>query len=237
MVAIGDDKCVIEAALAIRQTDLPAVVGKPAGRDDFGVEADSGAQTELVDIGFEVAGHLRMMRKVGEIPWHREIAEGAAIPRRIQAERAISSGAAIAEGPDPADPSRFLETLEGDSAVRKSLGGGKPAWSGADDAGFRFPRRVARPQSRIPFAIGFTERNASCRLSERCRKAGRCGVARRPLLRRRRAREHGQTGLALTRMNATKHGLSLRLLQAWLVPRWTRVSPARNNVSPSSMTA
>ena len=77
----------------------------------------------------------------------------------------------------------------------------------------------------------------SRRLSERWRKAGRCGVATRPLLRRRSAGEHGQTGLALTRMNATKHGVSLRLLQAWLVPRWTRASPARNNVSPSSMTA
>jgi hypothetical protein len=66
------------------------------------------------------------------------------------------------------------------------------------------------------------------------RRAGR--RASRPL-RRRGAGEHGQTGLALTRMNAIKHGVSLRLLQAWLVPRWTKVSPARNNASPSSMTA
>ena len=44
-------------------------------------------------------------------------------------------------------------------------------------------------------------------------------------------------GFALTRMNATKHGVSLRLLHAWLVPRWTKVSPARSNVSPSSITA
>ena len=83
MVAIGDDKCVIEAVLAIRQADLPAVVGKLLGRGDIGVEADLRTQIELVDIGLEIAGHLRMMRKVGEIPRHREIAESAAIPRRI----------------------------------------------------------------------------------------------------------------------------------------------------------
>ena len=64
-----------------------------------------------------------------------------------------------------------------------------------------------------------------------------CSTRTRLLLRRRIAGEHGQTGFALTRMNATKHGVSLRLLQAWLVPRWTKVSPTRNSVSPSSMTA
>ena len=135
MVAIGDDKCLTEAALAIRQTDLPVVVSKPPGRDNLGVEANSRAEVELVDIRLEIAGHLRMMRKVREIPWHREIVETAPIPRRIQAKRAISRGAAIAEGPDPADLYRLLETLEGDVAVGKGLGSSKPTWSGADDAG------------------------------------------------------------------------------------------------------
>ena len=38
--------------------------------------------------------------------------------------------------------------------------------------------------------------------------------------------------VALTRMKATRQGWSLRLLHAWLVPRWTRQSPASSRVSP-----
>jgi hypothetical protein len=38
-------------------------------------------------------------------------------------------------------------------------------------------------------------------------------------------------------MNATRHGALDRLLQAWLVPRCTRVSPARSRVSSSSIRA
>ena len=40
-----------------------------------------------------------------------------------------------------------------------------------------------------------------------------------------------------TRMNATRQGPALRLLQAWFVPRCTRTSPARRSVSPSSSRA
>src|SRR5439155_17979327 len=49
-------------------------------------------------------------------------------------------------------------------------------------------------------------------------------------------RRHG-SGFAATNTNATTQGSSLRLLQAWRVPRWTRQSPARSTTSPSSSTA
>ena len=46
-----------------------------------------------------------------------------------------------------------------------------------------------------------------------------------------------QTGLASINTKAIRHSSSVRLLQAWLVPRWIRQSPAFSNTSPSSMTA
>ena len=45
------------------------------------------------------------------------------------------------------------------------------------------------------------------------------------------------SGAALTRTKTTRQGSTLRLLQAWLVPRCTSVSPARISVSPSSIRA
>jgi hypothetical protein len=45
------------------------------------------------------------------------------------------------------------------------------------------------------------------------------------------------SGRALISTKTTRQGAPLRLLQAWLVPRCTSVSPARISVSPSSMRA
>src|SRR5258708_7976579 len=47
---------------------------------------------------------------------------------------------------------------------------------------------------------------------------------------------HG-AGLAATSTNAMTQDFSVRLLQAWRVPRCTRQSPARSSTSPSSSTA
>src|SRR5207249_967738 len=49
-------------------------------------------------------------------------------------------------------------------------------------------------------------------------------------------RRHG-SGFAATSTKAITQGSSLRLLQAWRVPRCTRQSPARSSTSPSSITA
>ncbi len=45
------------------------------------------------------------------------------------------------------------------------------------------------------------------------------------------------SGFAATSTKAITQGSSLRLLQAWWVPRWTRQSPASSSTSPSSSTA
>ena len=44
-------------------------------------------------------------------------------------------------------------------------------------------------------------------------------------------------GSASMSTKATVQGVSVRLLQAWLVPRWIRMSPAFNKVSSSSINA
>ena len=43
-------------------------------------------------------------------------------------------------------------------------------------------------------------------------------------------------GFASIKMAARRHGRSLLLTQAWLVPRWTTQSPAFSRTSPSSIT-
>src|SRR5262249_62191876 len=50
-------------------------------------------------------------------------------------------------------------------------------------------------------------------------------------------RARAPTGAALTRTAAMMHGSLPRTLQEWLVPRWTRTSPAFSSVSPRSRIA
>src|SRR5262245_39622962 len=45
------------------------------------------------------------------------------------------------------------------------------------------------------------------------------------------------SGFAFTRTAAMTQGSLPRTLQEWLVPRWTRMSPARRSFSPVSMMA
>jgi hypothetical protein len=45
------------------------------------------------------------------------------------------------------------------------------------------------------------------------------------------------SGAALTSTAAMMHGSLPRTLHEWLVPRWTRISPAFSSVSPLSMIA
>ena len=47
----------------------------------------------------------------------------------------------------------------------------------------------------------------------------------------------GYTGSASISTKAMQHGCSVRLLQAWLVPRWISTSPALSSTSPSSISA
>jgi hypothetical protein len=51
------------------------------------------------------------------------------------------------------------------------------------------------------------------------------------------ATQTSYSGSASISTKATVQGVSVRLLQAWLVPRWIRMSPAFNSVSPSSINA
>ena len=64
--------------------------------------------------------------------------------------------------------------------------------------------------------------------AQSCRSGSRLGATRCV---------RSYTGLASISTKAMQHGCSVRLLQAWLVPRWINTSPALSSTSPSSISA
>jgi hypothetical protein len=65
------------------------------------VEEDVIAEAEVVDVGVEVRGDLRVVRVVGVVGRHREVRVGHAIARRVDVQVAVGGRRAVAVVEDP----------------------------------------------------------------------------------------------------------------------------------------
>ncbi len=136
VVAVGDDQRVVAAALARLERDRPHPVGAALGALHPGREDDLVAEAEVVDVGVEVRGDVRVVREVRIPLRHREVAVLHPPPRGVDVQRAVGGRhpVGVAEDPVAADAVGLLEAVEGDAALVQRLRGGDPGRAGADDA-------------------------------------------------------------------------------------------------------
>ena len=108
VVAVGDHDRVVAARLAVGERDLPAVAGRlDAGH--LGAERDPVAEPEVIDVGLEVAGYLRVMRIVRVVRRHRVGGVLHHRPRRVDEQRAVGGRhpVVVAVAPVAADARAF----------------------------------------------------------------------------------------------------------------------------------
>ena len=137
MVAVGNDQHVEAVALACRVRQVPAAVGAQLGARDRALEADLVAKAEVIDVGLEVGGDVRVVREVRARPRHREVRELHPVARRVDVQVAVGGrhSVAVAEDPVAADAVGGLEALERDPPLVQRLGRRDPGRAGADDRG------------------------------------------------------------------------------------------------------
>src|SRR5205823_6119312 len=84
------------------------------------------SEAEVVDVGVEVGGDLRVVGEVGVVGGHRVVGVGHALARGVDVQRAVGGRQAVlvAEDPVAADPVALLEAVEGDAPLVQGLGGG-----------------------------------------------------------------------------------------------------------------
>ncbi len=129
VVPVGDDHRV--EALAV---DVPAVALLPDALHRR-LEADVLAEAEVVDVGVEVRGDLRVVREVRIRLRHREVRVLHPLPARVDVQRRVRRRhpVLVAEDPVAADAVRRLVGDEVDPPLMKRLRGRDPARALADD--------------------------------------------------------------------------------------------------------
>ena len=96
VVAVGDEDDVVLAHLAVVGLDRVDAVGAARHRLHARVEEDVVAEAEVVDVGVEVRGDLRVMRVVGVVGRHREVRVGHAVARGVDVQVAVGGRRAVA---------------------------------------------------------------------------------------------------------------------------------------------
>jgi hypothetical protein len=136
VVAVGHEQHVVALGLALVGRDLPAVGGL-LGAGDARLEADPVAEAEVVDVGVEVGGDLRVVREVRVGLRHREVRVLHPLARGVDVEMPVGGRhpVRVLEDPVAADAVARLVGVEGDPPLVQGLGGGDAGRAGADQAG------------------------------------------------------------------------------------------------------
>ena len=133
VVAVGDQQRAVLAHLPRVERHPPAAVDRLRALDP-GLERDPLAQAEVVDVGVEVRGHLRVVREVRIVGRHREVRVGHPVARGVDVQGLVGARhpVGVAEDPVPADAVGLLEAVEGDPAPRERLDRRDPGRAGPD---------------------------------------------------------------------------------------------------------
>ena len=152
VVAVGDHQRVVATGLAGIELHRPQAVLVAGGVLHSGLEGDELAQAEVIDVGLEVRGDLRVMGEVGIGVGHGEVRILHARTRGVDEQVAVGGGHAVAvlEHPVAADAVGLLEAVERDPALVQRLDGGDPRGARADHAHLRRPPPPSHRSARCP---------------------------------------------------------------------------------------
>jgi hypothetical protein len=126
VVAVGHEQRVEALGRAVVERQLPGAVAQAPSPAHERLEADAVAEAEVVDVGVEVAGDLRVVRVVRIGLGHREVRVLHPVARGVDVQLPVGRrhAVAIAEDPVAADAIRCLEACVGNAALVEGLGGG-----------------------------------------------------------------------------------------------------------------
>lgn len=125
-MSIGHQQRVVVAHRPALKRDLPRPIAVPDGMLDCGIESDLIAEPEMIDVGIEVGGNVRVMRVERYSLGHGKVRIGHAWAGAIDVQRAIRRGQTVLvpKHPQPADAVALFVAVERDTTVLQRLSRG-----------------------------------------------------------------------------------------------------------------